>query len=100
MSAKKITKVDLLNSIAVLGVKRASAAAIVEVFLTRLKDELLAGNVVELRGFCTIKTQARKSRTIRNVLTGELGQALGGQYLKIVTHQSFKAELEKPREDS
>lgn len=95
MRKKKITKVDLVNSVAVLGVRRADATAIVDVFLARMKEELSAGNTIEIRGFCTLKVQARKSRTIRKVNTQEEAQAAGGQYLKIITHQTFKEELEK-----
>jgi integration host factor subunit beta len=73
MSAKKITKYDLIDSVSEKSCcEKKLAQAVLENFLDELRFFLSEGTTVELRGFGTFEARFRKGRTkARNPKTGE-----------------------------
>ena len=72
MDEKKITKIDILDSIyQKTGMSRREIREVVDLFLDDVKGALVKGTVVELRGFGTFETRIRKGRSrARNPRTG------------------------------
>jgi integration host factor subunit beta len=72
MDEKKITKIDILDSIyQQTGMSRREIREIVDIFLDDIKGALVKGIVVELRGFGTFEVRIRKGRSrARNPRTG------------------------------
>jgi integration host factor subunit beta len=72
MDEKKITKIDILDSIyQKTGMSRREIREVVDIFLDDIKDALIKGIVVELRGFGTFEVRIRKGRSkARNPRTG------------------------------
>ena len=65
-------KADLINFlVATYGYKLSAAKIIVEAIFTKIKNELLAGNSVQLADFGTFSIKARAARKGRNPRTGE-----------------------------
>ncbi|MFA6936708.1 MAG: HU family DNA-binding protein [Treponema sp.] len=73
MSAKKITKYDLVESVYQnTKCEKRVVQDIVESLLDELKESLKDGNTIELRGFGTFEPRLRKGRAkARNPKTGE-----------------------------
>jgi integration host factor subunit beta len=69
---KKITKVDILDSIyQKTGMNRKEAREVIDLFLGDIKSALVKGTTVELRGFGTFEARVRKGRLgARNPKTG------------------------------
>jgi DNA-binding protein HU-beta len=68
-----MTKADLVKKISdETGILRKDTAIIVDAFLEAVKDSLIEGNHIELRGFGTFKIKTRKPRSGRNPKTGEI----------------------------
>ncbi len=68
-----MTKADLVKKISdETGILRKDTAIIVDSFLEAVKDSLIEGNHIELRGFGTFKIKTRKPRSGRNPKTGEI----------------------------
>jgi integration host factor subunit beta len=72
MDEKKITKIDILDSIyQKTGMNRKEIREVVDLFLDDIKGALIRGIVVELRGFGTFEARIRKGRSkARNPRTG------------------------------
>ncbi|MDR0452336.1 MAG: HU family DNA-binding protein [Treponema sp.] len=72
MDGKKITKVDILDSIyQKTGMSRKEIREVVDLFLDDVKGALVRGVAVELRGFGTFEARIRKGRSrARNPKTG------------------------------
>jgi integration host factor subunit beta len=72
MDKKKITKIDILDSIyQKTGMNRVEIREVIDLFLNNIKGALVKGTVVELRGFGTFETRIRKGRSkARNPRTG------------------------------
>ena len=72
MDEKKVTKIDILDSIyQKTGMNRKEIREIVDLFLDDIKDALVKGIVVELRGFGTFEARIRRGRSkARNPRTG------------------------------
>lgn len=73
MSAKKITKYDLVEAVYQnTKCEKRLVQDVVESLLDQLKESLKAGNTIELRGFGTFEPRLRKGRAkARNPKTGE-----------------------------
>jgi integration host factor subunit beta len=72
MDERKITKIDILDSIYQrTGVNRKEIREVIDLFLDAIKGALVKGTVVELRGFGTFEARIRKGRSkARNPRTG------------------------------
>ncbi len=67
-----MTKADIVEKIAAkTGLTKTDTALVVEGVLEALKDALIKGNTVEIRGFGTFKIKKRAARRARNPRTGE-----------------------------
>jgi integration host factor subunit beta len=69
-----MTKADLVEQISESigpGVTKRDCAMVVDGFLNAVKQALVAGEHIELRGFGTFKVRERKARTARNPRSGE-----------------------------
>lgn len=63
-----MTKADIVNEIAMTtGIDRASVLAVVENFMTVVKDSLANGENVYLRGFGSFILKERMEKTARNI---------------------------------
>lgn len=73
MSAKKQTKIDLIETIYENSdLELKDIKVIVDSFLEQLKRSLMDNNTIELRGFGTFEIRKRKGRSkARNPKTGE-----------------------------
>ncbi|MCH5295603.1 MAG: integration host factor subunit beta [Treponema sp.] len=73
MSAKKITKYDLVDAVyQSTEFEKRVVQEVVENFLSQLKDSLKSGDTIELRTFGTFEPRLRKGRVrARNPKTGE-----------------------------
>jgi integration host factor subunit beta len=72
MSAKKFTKVDIVDSLyEKTGINRKEIRTIMDLFISEIKDALMRCQVIELRGFGTFEVKVRKARPkARNPKTG------------------------------
>lgn len=67
-----MTKADIVEHIAEsTGLTKTDTAMVVEGVIETLKDALVAGETVEIRGFGTLKIKKRAARRARNPRTGE-----------------------------
>jgi len=67
-----MTKADLVKKIASeTGILRKDTAIVVDALLEAIKESIVNGEHIELRGFGTFGLKLRKPRTGRNPKTGE-----------------------------
>lgn len=69
-----MTKADLVEQVAEAigpGVTKRDCALVVDGFLNAVKQALVSGRGIEIRGFGTFKVRDRKERMARNPRTGE-----------------------------
>ena len=67
-----MTKANLIKIISEnTGIIRKDVAVVVDAFLQAIKDSLIKGNHIEIRGFGTYKLKTRKPRVGRNPKTDE-----------------------------
>jgi integration host factor subunit beta len=73
MTAKKLTKAEIVDSVyQKTGMSRKEIRIIVDLFLDDIKDALVKGMSIELRGFGTFEVRLRKGRQkARNPKTGK-----------------------------
>jgi integration host factor subunit beta len=73
MAAKKLTKAEIVDSLyEKTGMNRKEIRAIVDLFISELKEALTQDAAIELRGFGTFEVKIRKGRAkARNPRTGE-----------------------------
>ncbi len=73
MSAEKVTKYDLVESVyQKTNCEKKIVQEVVECLLNELKDSLKDGSTIELRGFGTFEPRLRRGRSkARNPKTGE-----------------------------
>lgn len=73
MADYKVTKADIIESILEkTGLNRKDIHQVIDLFAEEIKKALVAGKVVELRGFGTFEIRVRKGRKkARNPKTGE-----------------------------
>jgi integration host factor subunit beta len=73
MVAGKCTKAEIIDSVYErIGMSRKEIRMIVDSFLNEIKDALVGGMIIELRGFGTFEVKIRKGRQkARNPKTGE-----------------------------
>ena len=63
-----MTKADIVNEISRnTGLEKAAVLAIVEKFMDVVKDSMIGGNNVYLRGFGSFIIKTRKEKTARNI---------------------------------
>lgn len=66
-----MTKQDLVNEVAKVGMTKKQAAAAVDAFLGAVKDALASGDKVNLVGFGSFSVKKRAAREGRNPRTGK-----------------------------
>jgi len=69
-----MTKADLVEQVAEAvrpRVTKRDCGLLVDAFLDAVKDALVGGDNIEIRGFGTFKARHRKARVARNPRTGE-----------------------------
>ncbi|MDR3144948.1 MAG: integration host factor subunit beta, partial [Treponema sp.] len=73
MAGSKYTKADIVDSVyEKTGMNRKEIRTIVDLFLDEIKDALIKGMIIELRGFGTFEVRIRKGRQkARNPKTGK-----------------------------
>lgn len=75
MDGNKLKKIDIINNIynnAELKVEKQQVQEIVDKFLMEVKNSLINGDVIELRGFGTFSPKLKNEKKgARNVVTGE-----------------------------
>lgn len=63
-----MTKADIVSEIAKsTGVEKAQVASVVEAFMMSVKDTMISGENVYLRGFGTFLIKRRAEKTARNI---------------------------------
>ena len=66
-----MTKADIVNRIAqATGLTKVETEAVVNGFISTIRDALKDGEGIELRGFGTFKVREKKPRAARNPRTG------------------------------
>ena len=64
-----MTKLDIVNAISEqTGVANSDVYTVIEAFTSTVKDNLLKGNEIYLRGFGSFLIKTRKKRTGRNII--------------------------------
>jgi len=73
MQAKKFTKADIIDAVYVKsGMNRQEIRNAVDLFINEMREALVKGQIIELRGFGTFEVKIRKARPrARNPKTGE-----------------------------
>ncbi|MCK4772908.1 MAG: integration host factor subunit beta [Candidatus Latescibacteria bacterium] len=67
-----MTKADIVENIAErTGLTKTDTALVVEGMIETLKEAMISGETVEIRGFGTFKIKERAARRARNPRTGE-----------------------------
>ena len=67
-----MTKADVVNIIAsATGLTKVETEAVVNGFITTIRDLLKEGRGIEIRGFGTFKVREKKPRVARNPRTGD-----------------------------
>lgn len=67
-----MNKLELISTLKnEAGISKAEAAEVVQIFFDSMTDALVAGDRVEIRGFCSFFVKEYKSYTGRNPKTGE-----------------------------
>jgi integration host factor subunit beta len=74
MAGKKFTKAEIVDSLyQKTGMSRKEIRSIIDLFIEEIKDALIKGMVIELRGFGTFEIKIRKGRQkARNPKTGDI----------------------------
>jgi integration host factor subunit beta len=74
MVGKKVTKADIIDSIyEKTGTNRKEIRLLIDFFIDDIKEALVKGRIIELRGFGTFEIRVRKGRQkARNPKTGEM----------------------------
>jgi integration host factor subunit beta len=73
MAGKKSTKVDIIDAVyQKTGISRKEIRDVIDLFFDEIKNSLIQGTVIELRGFGTFECRIRKGRSrARNPRTGQ-----------------------------
>jgi len=67
-----VTKADVVNVIAhATGLTKVETEAVVNGFISTIRDALKEGKGIEIRGFGTFKVREKRPRIARNPRTGE-----------------------------
>jgi integration host factor subunit beta len=74
MAEKKYTKADIVDSLyEKTGMSRKEIRTVIDLFIDEIKEALVKGISIELRGFGTFEKKLRKGRVkARNPKTGEI----------------------------
>lgn len=98
-----MTKADLVEQIAEAigpGVTKKDCAAVVDAFLSAVRQALANGEHIEIRGFGTFKVRHRKARLARNPRTGEPVRVEARAVPVFKPSKSFRNEVAKEVEVS
>jgi nucleoid DNA-binding protein len=72
VGTEKLTKAEIIENINErVNVSKISIHRIIDLFIFQLKEGLLSGKTIELRGLGTFEVRMRKGRRARNPKTGE-----------------------------
>jgi integration host factor subunit alpha len=89
-----ITKSDLISETAIsCGTPRDDARIVVEQFFDVVRDEIKAGNSLEIRGFGTFSPKTCNSRMGRNLKTGELIPLAASKSVSFKFSQELKSKI-------
>ena len=93
-----ITKKDLsLNVSEVTGLKKNMSAKVVDALFTSMRDTLIAGNRIEIRGFGVFEVKDTKPKpAARNPRTGEIIYVPARRKTHFKPGKLLKKELHKP----
>lgn len=84
-----MTKADIVDQIAsATGLTKLETEAVINGFITSVKDAVVTGETIHLRGFGSFQAQHRAARTARNPRTNEEVK-IGERYVPV-----FKASKE------
>lgn len=72
------------------GIDSAATTKIVDAVFKKIEDKVKSGEKIEIRGFATFSSTARKERKGRNPITGEALIIPAKSYPKIKFHFDFK----------
>jgi nucleoid DNA-binding protein len=67
----KFTRADIAKVMTDNGLERTKAAGLAPAIIRAMADALIAGEVIELRGFGSLEVKERKAYKARNPKTGE-----------------------------
>lgn len=67
-----MTKVDLINKVAEIGLTKNQAGEAVDAVVGAIKDTLISGGKVQLIGFGSFEVRERAARQGRNPQTGDV----------------------------
>jgi nucleoid DNA-binding protein len=87
-----LVKTDIARLVRVANpdLSQAEASASVDIIIAAIRDTLLAGGKVELRGFAVIEPRHKKSGKARNIRTGEEVPIPGGLSVKFRPGKSLR----------
>lgn len=92
----KLTKKDLTEKLVeICGLKKKEAELMLNTTFSLIRDELEAGNDVELSGIGTIKQKINPQREARNPKSGEKIIVAENKTLKFSINAGLKKELNK-----
>lgn len=91
-----MTKAEVVNEIArATGIERDSVLAVVEQFMTVVKDSLAQGENIYLRGFGTFLIKERAEKTARNISKNTTMIVLAHKIPAFKPCSEFKEEVAK-----
>jgi nucleoid DNA-binding protein len=91
-----MTKADIVKIISQkTGSLREETADIVDAFLETVKESIIDGHHIEIRGFGTMKTKERKETVARNPRTGEKVKIPARKVPTFKFSQDFKEAVNK-----
>ena len=98
--AQTITKKDLTHQVSKsTGIQRNMAHAMVDSLFTAMREQLIEGNRIEVRGFGVLDTKATKPKpAARNPRTGEIVYVPARRKTHFKPGKELKKELHKVRE--
>jgi nucleoid DNA-binding protein len=67
--SEKYTRADIIKTITEAGIEHVNAAGLALAIVKSMADALIAGKVIELRGFGTLEQRTRKGRIMHNPRT-------------------------------
>ena len=98
MEEVKMTKADLVVRVHEAigpGVTKKDCAVLIDGFLNAIKQAMVEGENIEIRGFGTFKVRDRRPRLGRNPRTGEPVRVPARAVPVFKPSRLFKAEVEK-----
>lgn len=89
-------KIDIANALMqTLPISKASALQVVDLLTERMKEALLAGHRIEIRGFGVFEPRPRKRGLGRNIKTGESVEIPQGKSIRFKPGKDLRDILVK-----